>query len=285
MKIQSKKELMTEEEYSLLRDLVNNEFGILLTGDKRLTLHTKISHRLSILGLETYKDYYDHIMSDATGEELFTLASHVTNNETYFFREQAQLEVFANILRDIKKEKEGARHVIKILSVASSSGEEAYSLNIIMQEKGLFVWDWDITITGIDIDRNAIQRAREACYSNNSFRQLNGNKVLVDKYFIEEGDRLRLKRFLTRNVEFRHANIIGEHAFDGFDSIDVIFCRNVLIYMSDDAIEKTIKNLHRCISDGGYLFIGSSESLIQRTNLFLPEYINGVIVYRKNVSG
>ena len=81
------------------------------------------------------------------------------------------------------------------------------------------------------------------------------------------------------------ANIIGEHAFDGFDSIDVIFCRNVLIYMSDDAIEKTIKNLHRCISDGGYLFIGSSESLIQRTNLFLPEYINGVIVYRKNVSG
>jgi chemotaxis protein methyltransferase CheR len=283
MKIRSKKELMTEEEYSLLQDLVNNEFGILLKGDKRLTLHAKISHRLSILGLETYKDYYDHIMSDRTGEELSTLASHVTNNETYFFREQAQIEVFADILRDIKKEKEEARHLIKILSVASSSGEEAYSLNIIMQERGLFIWDWDIKITGMDIDKNAIQKAREACYSGNSFRALNGNKALVDKYFIKEGDRFRLRKFLTRNVEFRHENVIGEHAFDGFDPVDVIFCRNVLIYMSDEAIEKTIKNLHSCIADGGYLFIGSSESLIQRTNLFLPEHINGVIVYRKNV--
>jgi chemotaxis protein methyltransferase CheR len=86
-------------------------------------------------------------------------------------------------------------------------------------------------------------------------------------------------------VEFRHANILDRQTFEGFDSVDVIFCRNVLIYMSDDAIEKIVKNFHECISDRGYLFIGSSESLIQKTNLFLPEHINGVIVYRKNVNG
>ncbi len=283
MKIRSKKELMTEEEYSLLRDLVNRKFGILLKGDKRLTLHTKVSHRLGILGLESYSDYYKYIMSDPTGDELYALASHITNNETYFFREQNQLEVFVNILRDIKKQKEDDRHFVKILSVASSSGEEAYSLNMIIQEKGLFIWDWDISITGIDIDKNAIQKAREACYSKNSFRSINGNKPMVDKYFTEEGDRYRLKKFLTKNVEFRNGNILDHATFEGFDSVDVIFCRNVFIYMSDEAIEKIINNFYRCISDKGYLFIGSAESLIQKTNLFLPEHRDGSIVYRKNV--
>lgn len=282
MGIRSKKELMTEEEYSLLRDLVNRKFGIQLKGDKRLTLHTKVSHRLSILGLDSYSDYYSYIISDPTGDELFTLASHVTNNETYFFREQAQLAVFADILRDIKKRKENERHCIKILSVASSSGEEAYSLNITIQEKGLFVWDWNIEITGIDIDKNAVLKAREACYSRNSFRALNGNRELVNKYFIDDGERYRLKRFLTKNVQFRHGNILDEATFGGFDQVDVIFCRNVLIYMSDDAIERIIRNFYKSISNEGYLFIGSSESLIQKTNLFLPEYVDGVIVYRKN---
>jgi chemotaxis protein methyltransferase CheR len=283
MEIRSKKELMTEEEYSKLRDLITREFGILLKGDKRLTLHTKVSHRLGILGLASYTDYYSYIMSDPTGGELFALASHVTNNETYFFREQNQLEVLAGILRDIKKQKENERHRIRILSVASSSGEEAYSMNMIIQEKGLFVWDWDISITGIDIDKNAIQKAREACYSINSFRSLNGNKSLVDKYFVGDGERYRLKRFLARNVEFRHGNMLDAATFEGFDSVDVIFCRNAFIYMSDDAIGKIIKNFHKCISDKGYLFIGSSESLIQKTNLFLPEHCEGSIVYRKNV--
>ncbi len=283
MEIRSKKELMTEEEYSLLRDLVNKKFGILLKGDKRLTLHARVSHRLSILGLETYSDYYDYIMSDSTGDELYALASHVTNNETYFFREQVQIDAFAEILRDIKKQKEEGRHLVKILSVASSSGEEAFSLNIAIQEKGLFVWDWDFSITGIDIDKNAIQKAREACYSKNSFRALNGNKPLVDKYFVEDGEKYRLKKFLTRNVEFRHGNILDDATFEELDSVDVIFCRNVFIYMSDEAVEKVIGHFHKHISDKGYLFIGSSESLIQRTNLFLPEHHNGIIVYRKNI--
>jgi chemotaxis protein methyltransferase CheR len=154
---------------------------------------------------------------------------------------------------------------------------------MIIQEKGLSVWDWDIPITGIDIDKNALQKAQEACYSRNSFRALNGNKSMVDKYFIEDGERYRLKRFLTKNVEFRHGNMLDEATFEEFDSVDVIFCRNVFIYMSDDAIERIIKNFHKCISDKGYLFIGSSESLIQKTNLFLPEHNDGSIVYRKNV--
>jgi chemotaxis protein methyltransferase CheR len=281
----SKNAFMSEEEFNLLSDLVRREFGIMLKGDKRLTLHTRVSHRLSVLGLENYRDYYRYVISDATREELYQLASHITNNETYFFREKAQLDAFSGLLPEIKRERQkSGQNMLRVLSLACSSGEEAYSLNILIQENGLFAWDWDIRITGMDIDRNALQKARTARYTRNSFRQLNGDGRLVDKYFNVEGDSHTLRRSLTRNVEFIHGNILDESSFAGIEEADAVFCRNVLIYMSDDAIEKMVRNFSRVLSDRGYLFIGSAESLIQKTNLFVPEYVGGIIVYRKNVT-
>ncbi|MBI5640140.1 MAG: protein-glutamate O-methyltransferase CheR [Nitrospirae bacterium] len=281
----SKNDFMSEDEYRLLRELVHQEFGILLQGDKRLTLHTKVSHRLSILDLATYRDYYDYIVSDRSREELFTFASHITNNETYFFREKAQLDVFSDLLKEIKKERQmKGEKALRVLSLASSSGEEAYSLNIIIQESGHFMWDWDIRVTGMDIDRRALGKAVQACYTRNSFRTLNnGDKAFIKKYFTIDGDRYCLRKAFARNVEFRHGNILDAESFSGLGGTDIILCRNALIYMSNDAIGKIVRNFYDCLSDSGYLLVGSSESLIQKTNLFTPEYCNGVIVYRKNI--
>src|SRR5574340_65431 len=285
MIIQDKKNLMSEDEFDLLRDLIHSEFGILLKGDRRLTLHTKISHRLSILGLQTYRQYYDYLMADSTKEELYIFVSHITNNETYFFRESAQLEVFSGLLHDIKREKQLRNdNKLRILSLASSSGEEAYSLNILLQESGLFLWVWETNIIGIDVDRNAIEKAKYACYTSNSFRSIDGTSVYIDKYFNVEKNCYVLRRSFTKNVEFKLGNILDRNTFEGIGPADVIFCRNVLIYMSDEAVVKLAGNLYDCLSDDGYLFIGSSESLIQKTDLFVPEYKKGIIVYRKNVS-
>jgi chemotaxis protein methyltransferase CheR len=285
MTVFSKNNFMTEEEFALLKDLVRREFGIMLKGDKRLTLHTRVSHRLSILGLKSYRDYYDYVISDATREELFRFASHITNHETYFFREKAQLDVFAGLLQEIKRARqERKENVLRVLSLACSSGEEPYSINIILQENGLFAWDWDVRITGMDIDRCALEKAKGACYTRNSFRLLNGDSGIVDKYFTVDGERYLMRRSLAKNVLFVHGNVIDEASFEGIGNVDVIFCRNVLIYMSDEAIGKIVRNLYHSLADRGYLFIGSSESLIQKTNLFAPEYVGGAIVYRKNVA-
>jgi len=274
---------MNEEEFCLLRDLIKKEFGIQLKGDKRLTLHTKISHRLRILDLETYKNYYDYLVADTSMKELNILASHITNNETYFFREKNQLDALADLLVEIKRLKvQRGESSIRILSLASSSGEEAYSLNMILQESGLFLWNWDVRIIGMDIDKAAIGRARDARYTSNSLRAVNGDAKFIQKYFFADDKEYVLKRHLLTNVEFIHGNLLDAASFEGLRNIDVIFCRNVLIYMSDDAIEKIVANIHDALSDTGHLFIGVSESLIQRTNLFVPEYRGGIIVYRKN---
>lgn len=279
----AKKNLMTDEEFSLLRDLVHRRFGILLRGDKRLTLHARVSHRLGVMGLRSYGEYYDFIQSDSSGEELYELASHITNNETYFFREKSQLDLFSGLLKEIKTERQKRNEQkLRVLSLASSSGEEAYSLNIIVQESGHFAWNWDIRITGIDINRNALKRAGEAIYTESSFRGINGWDRLVNKYFNVEGEKYVLRRSLTRNVDFRLGNILDEASYEGLEPMDVVFCRNVLIYMSDEAISRLARNFHNILSEKGYLFIGSSESLIQKTDLFIPEYRHGAIVYRKN---
>ena len=204
----------------------------------------------------------------------------------YFFREKAQLDLFSEILKDIKRKRQARNEkALRILSLASSSGEEAYSLNIIIQENGLFAWDWNVKIIGMDLNMHAIAKAREASFTKSSFRSLNGDAAMVGKYFTVEGDRYILRRSLTKNVEFMQGNILDSGSFEGLGPVDAIFCRNVLIYMSDEAIEKVARNFFHVLSDEGYLFIGASESLIQKTNLFVPEYKSGVIVYRKNVRG
>ncbi len=276
------RDFMSETEYQRLAGLIQSEFGILLKGDKRLTLHARISHRLAVLDLGSYKEYCEYIAADQTGEELYTLASHITNNETYFFREKKQFDMLAELLPDIKREKgRSNENHLRILSLASSTGEEVYSLNITLQETGLFFWGWDVSLTGIDIDRTALRMAQSATYSDNSLRGVNGNEKIIQKYFKGSEGRYVLKRVVASNVMFRHGNLLDPEAYAGLENTDIIFCRNVLIYMSDEAVEKIIVNIYNCLSDTGYLFIGISESLIQRTNLFIPEYRNGVVVYRK----
>lgn len=275
---------MSDEEFALLQSLVSTEFGIVLKGAKRSVLQTRVSQRLGVLRLKTYREYYDFILADPSKEELYLLASHITNNETYFFREQQQFDIFRLLLEELKAAKQKAgKNTLRFLSLASSSGEEAYTMNIVIQESGLFVWDWDIRIIGVDIDREAIEKARKAAYRSNSFRAAEGDTRILKKYFVRDGDRYLLKKHLTKNIDFRHGNLIRKETFEGLEGIDAIFCRNVMIYMSDETIRLIAGHIYAALSDTGYLFVGASESLIQKTDLFYPEHIKGTTVYRKNL--
>lgn len=273
---------MTEKEYSLLKDLVYREFGIVIKGDKRLTLHTKLSHRLSILGLTTYRDYYNRIITEPSREELYTFASHITNNETYFLRESSQLDAFVKLMGDVKKQKQKkGQNTVTILSAGCSSGEEVYTLNIMLMECGLFAWGWEVRLIGMDVSMSAIEKARKAVYSKNSFRMLNGNEDFARKYFDTGDEKFILKRPYRSNVQFIQGNVLLPESLSGTDNIDVIFCRNILIYMDDAAIGRVVTNFSRHLSDEGFLFVGLSESLLNKTELFVPEYRDGIIVYRK----
>jgi chemotaxis protein methyltransferase CheR len=135
----------------------------------------------------------------------------------------------------------------------------------------------------MDVSRNALKKAKNAVYTKNSFRILDGTDEFSQKYFDRRNDLYTLKPAYRSQVEFRHGNILDPASWEGIEDIDVIFCRNVLIYMSDDAIRRITENFFRHLSDEGYLFIGSSESLLNKTDLFVPECREGLIIYRKNL--
>lgn len=231
------------------------------------------------------KNTINYIVSDSSKKELYNLVSHLTNNETYFMRERIQIEVFTNsILKEIKNRRiKEDRKEIRILSAGCSTGEEVYSINISLIETGLFSWGWDVKIIGVDVSENALRKARNGVYSRGSFRMLNDNEDFM-KRFQQRDDKYIVRNIFRKNIEFIRGNVLDESLFRDMIDFDVIFCRNVMIYMSDEAIQRVARNFYKCLVDEGFLFIGTSESLLQKTDLFIPELREGVIVYRKNLS-
>jgi len=276
--------MMTEEEYALFKILMDKEFGIVLKGDGRMTLHAKLSPRLTRLNLTSYRDYYDLVTSNPSGDELSNFISQVTNNETYFLREKGGIALFGSFLNEVKRyrQKKDQKRVT-VISAGCSTGEEAYTLSITLIESGLFAWGWDVRIVGVDVNSAALKKARNAVYKEDSFRGLRGDEEFPQKYFDREDGVYVLKRPYRSRVEFRHGNILDPHALDGTGDIDVIFCRNVFIYMSDAAVRCIAENFCSRLADDGYLVIGSAESLLNKTELFIPEHKGGSIVYRKNL--
>lgn len=274
--------IVTEDEYRLFSELLERRFGMLLKSGKMLTFHMKVSHRLAVLGIETYREYYDHLVSDPGGMEAAVLMSHLTNHESCFFRDREQIRLFSSLLHDAAgSDQVRQKKSIRILSAASAAGEEAYTLSAAVRSCGFSPPAWDIKIIGIDIDPSAIVRAQEGRYSRASFDAEVSDRTFITENFITDGDRYVAKPSLRENVEFRFGNLVDSESVARLGTMDMIFCRHVLETMTDSGIQRAVANLLSILSDEGYLFIGTSESLIQHTSLFVPEHIGSMTVYRK----
>lgn len=272
---------MSPEEFRLIKEFITETFGLVLDSVKENYLSLRLLPRLEDLKLSTYAEYYSYLkFSPRSAEELRKFISLITNNETYFFREEAQLRVFADeILPAIKanKLKKGDR-TIRIVSAGCSTGEEVYTLAMLVLESGHFIWDWDVQIIGIDVDPQAIERASGGVYAGRVFQSTPSH--YRERYFTGSGHELQVRDILRRMTRFLPGNLLR---FDGLfpeGDIDVIFCRNVLIYFNDDTIEKVVESFGRILARDGFLFLGHSESLSRLATDFLPLRFTGTIGYR-----
>jgi len=209
------------------------------------------------------------------------MISHLTNNETYFFREAPQLQVFADpILKALKERKAAAgERTLRVLSAGCSTGEEVHTLAMIIHDSGQFFWGWDVQVFGMDVDAAALEKARRGLYFHNSFRSL--NPALMDRHFVGEGTGAQVREAIRRLVRLRQGNLLDPASYEGLRPLDAVFCRNVLIYFSDAAILKVVRLFHEALAPGGYLFLGHAESLSRITDLFTPIRFQGAIVYQK----
>ena len=273
---------ISDYEFRLLRDHIHDYCGIYFDDTKVQVLASRLTFRMRLLDIKSYAEYYNHLKyNPRSNEEMDDLVPHLTNNETYFFREMNQLNFFVGeILRKVKAQKmERGDKKIRVLSCGCSSGEEAFTLAILLEEAGVYDLGWDVEITGIDIDRKVLDKAETGLYTSYSLRA--AEKSSIDKYFEKEGDRYRLKDRIRRRVSFRRANLLDRAAFSMFRGADAILCRNVFIYFSDSAIRSIAEGYYETLSDTGYLLLGHSEALSRITDIFYPKRFPSVIVYSK----
>jgi chemotaxis protein methyltransferase CheR len=274
--------LMTEEEFRLLRDFIHERFGIHFEDSQRVSLRSRLVGRLASLDLVSFEEYYQYLrFGPQRIEELQRMVSHLTNNETYFYREAPQLQVFAeHILRQIKERKAaGESRTVRILCAGCSSGEEAYTIAMILYDSGLFFWNWDVEVIAMDVDHAALEKARRGVYFHNSFRALPA--AAVDRHFTKQAAGAAVKEPIRRMVRIRHGNIVDPASYEGLAAFDAVFCRNVLIYFSDVTILKAVRLFHDALVPGGFLFLGHAESLSRITDLLTPIRFQGAMVYQR----
>jgi chemotaxis protein methyltransferase CheR len=273
---------LSEEEFRLLRDFIHERFGLFFDDSQQASLRARLLGRLSSLDLLSFEDYYHYLrFGPQRQDELLRMVSHLTNNETYFFREQAQLGVFAEtVLRDVRERKTqiGDRE-LRLLSAGCSTGEEALTLAMTVFDSGQFFWNWSVRVIGVDVDHGALERARRGVYHPYSFRGTAPS--LQERHFTRVPGGFKPKDAVRRMVEYRQGNLLDAATWEGLQGFDAIFYRNVLIYFSDATTERLVRVLHGLLRPRGYLFLGHAESLARVPNALRTLRFPGAVVYQR----
>jgi chemotaxis protein methyltransferase CheR len=265
----------------LLTDLIQERFGLTFDGVRLEILGSRLGPRLRELHLKTPRDYYQYLRFHPDRElEFARLPPVVTNNETYFFREAHQFDLLA---RHVVPERRSllVGRPFRVLSAGCSSGEEAYSIGITFQNAATDLVGVAWEIDGCDLNAVRIEKARAALYEETSLRCCDDETRR--RYFRSVGRQFQLKEPYRRGVRFFPTNLLAANGSLGWSRYDAIFCRNLLIYFHEAAFEALIGHFSRWLAPGGYLFLGHSESLLDRKTPFLPVSLPSGVLYRKRV--
>lgn len=267
--------LLQDATFKQLRDFIYDKSGIFIPDAKKYLIEKKLVPRIQERNLSGFDDYYNFIRYSPGGDELAKLFDVITTNETYFFREPQQLEVFSETIAPGIVQPKAVKD-IRLWSAACSTGEEPYTLAMLLTEKRICS---RLEIIASDISGAVLESAQKGAYGSYSLR--NVPEAYLKKYFRSASWAHEVDPEIKSAVKFMHVNLMDESRMRVIREMDVIFCRNVLIYFDDKAKQKAVSLLYDSLKPGGWLFIGTSESLHSVTRAFKPVVMNKVVVYQK----
>jgi len=273
---------LTVEDFIKIRNIIYEKAGIFFETKKIYFVNKRVEKRMEELNLSEGAEYYNRLkFRDKNGEEMQHLLNLMTTNETYFYREGKQLEIFAtNCLQEIlaMRRKKGDRR-IKLWSAGCSSGEEPYTLAILLREYIQDFSTWNIQILATDIDTQVLTLAAQGNYPERTLRYM--PPLLIKKYFVCKDSVYHIDESLKKIIFFYHLNLFDNQRMRSIRQVDFIFCRNVLIYF-DDASRKTgVANFYDSLTPGGYIYLGHSESITRISTAFNMKRANGLIIHQK----
>jgi chemotaxis protein methyltransferase CheR len=276
---------MDESEFRLLQGLIRDHAGILFSEENAFLLERRLQGRLQALHLRRFIDYYDHLRNPALPaaqreQEMDELCERIVTRETYFFREDYQLDLLRDeILPQLRRLRPRGER-LSLWSAGCSTGEEPYTLAMEVLQSGLFHL-WDVQITGTDLSREALEVARAGAYGPSSFRQVDGRGATHARYFRPFGAQRLVAEEVRRLTSFARLNLHAPSWSVPGEPFDVIFCRNVLIYLDRALRPAIVRRFSEKLVPGGYLLLGHSENLLDMASPLSACHIKKEIVYRK----
>ncbi len=255
---------LSEKEYRLLADFIYEKSGIDLGDSKQQLVKTRLQKRIRKLGLESFKEYYDYVIKQKSGDELTELLDAISTNYTFFFRERDHFDFLSKKGIDQiiqKKQKNGSRK-LRVWCAAASTGEEPYTILITLMEKIKNLGGWDFKMLATDISTKVLKKCQVGVYQKKQLEEL--SPLLRDKYFdavVEDNEKkYMIKEEVKSLISFRRFNLItSKFPFKG--KFDIIFCRNVMIYFDRPTQESLNLKMLNAMEPQGFYFIAHSETL------------------------
>ncbi len=266
-------------EVRLLSEVFRHEAGLAFADDSGFVLERRLRERVAALGLGSFGHYIDYLRHDPGGaRELEEALEVVTTHETYFFREEYQLRAFREEVVPRLRQLSGARRRLSIWSAGCSTGEEAYTVAMLLAHGGLPL-GWEARVFGSDLSRRCVNVARRAIYGPAAFRCVPAE--FRQQYFVEVAEGTCVSPALRAMCTFAQLNLLDRDRLAVVGRVDAVFCRNVLIYLDQEARRRVLDNVYECLLPGGFLMLGHSESLLHVPSGFEPVRLRDDLVYRK----
>lgn len=273
---------LSERTFDRLRTIIRERTGITFPDAKRYLMESRVRPRLDACDVPDFEAYVRYLSESNDLRELTCLVNAVTINETSFFRHPAQFEALGQKLLPelIKRRRREGTNRLRLWSAACSTGEEAYSLAILMKERIQPRFpDMEFQIVATDVDTEALAAARAGRYRARAIR--NVPTAYLHKLFRRSDDHYVLRSSVRDMVTFYSLNLVDEHSMRRMRNFDVIMCANVLIYFADSKKQQVLRSLHRALRPGGYLFVGGSETLGETDVPFESSRDAGALVYQR----
>ncbi len=263
-------------------ELLRDRSGLHFDSETRFLVEKRLARRVRALGLGSFAEYHFHLRSGLEGDREFSFViDELTTNETYFFRERRQLEA---LVCEILPEKLDQKHAmgssapVNIWSAGCSSGEEPYSIVMMAREKGM-IPGVDFRVYASDISGNMLRKSRVGLYREASFRETEA--PMRSRYFSEKDGLFSIRDDIKQQVDLTQLNLLDRSKIALLGTMDVILCRNVIIYFDLDTKKEVIETFYDKLRPGGYLLLGHSESLINITSAFELSHLKHDLVYRR----
>lgn len=272
---------ISEEEAALIGGFVREYAGLVFSGAQEGLFLKRVKKRVEANRLATAREYYHLLRFGAQrADETRELINLLTVNETYFMREAPAMEMFSKEMLPALKERNRESRTLRIWSAACANGAEPYSLAMLIRESRLFDAGWTVDLYGTDINSEVLRAAREGLYTANAFRGMDG--ALKEKYFAErEPGVWALDDGIKRMVKFAQLNLHNPGQMKLMRGLDVIFCRNVLIYFGAESKKAAVDDFYGALNPLGFLVTGQAESLFKITTRYNIVPMSNVLLYQK----